>query len=420
MLIVALVVAYVGHAFGHTSDGFLPLQFTGYHAPFGTDETETYTEVCASNGFAYLGSLTSGVAIIDISDPTALATTAVFGADLGQAFVDIQVVDKVGYFSSDGEGTYLVDVASPSNPILLSQISSAENGHASVTNALVSQDRIFQVSENSSQISVFDVSNPSAPSFIMRIETNDSVGLYDLSAQDGRLYVAGLGGVTGEGAAYIYDITNLSSGSATLLGQIATGPNTASVAANMDHSQLIVSRRQAGGTLAAWDISDPATALEIETINASDLDVNAWSAGEIIVLDSTAYVAWHQAGVQVIDLDLLQQSSTIFRIGAFGTSTASPLDGFVGNTSVFPLGHNQVLLSDSRWGIYLVDATNVVPSDESILGDVNQDGAVNFLDINPFIGLLLSGGFLEEADLNQDGSVNFLDINPFVAFLSAS
>ncbi len=53
-----------------------------------------------------------------------------------------------------------------------------------------------------------------------------------------------------------------------------------------------------------------------------------------------------------------------------------------------------------------------------ILGDVNMDGAVNLLDISPFIDLISSGGFQPEADINQDGQVNLLDIGPFVTILS--
>ena len=55
-----------------------------------------------------------------------------------------------------------------------------------------------------------------------------------------------------------------------------------------------------------------------------------------------------------------------------------------------------------------------------ILGDVNRDGAVNFLDISPFIAALSSvGEFREEADINEDGMVNFLDISPFITLLTA-
>lgn len=54
-----------------------------------------------------------------------------------------------------------------------------------------------------------------------------------------------------------------------------------------------------------------------------------------------------------------------------------------------------------------------------LLGDVNRDGVVDFLDISPFISVLSSGGFQLEADVNQDGLVNFLDISPFIAILSS-
>ena len=53
-----------------------------------------------------------------------------------------------------------------------------------------------------------------------------------------------------------------------------------------------------------------------------------------------------------------------------------------------------------------------------VLGDVNLDGEVNFLDISPMIGLLTSGEYQIEADINRNGSVNFLDISPFIGLLT--
>jgi len=47
------------------------------------------------------------------------------------------------------------------------------------------------------------------------------------------------------------------------------------------------------------------------------------------------------------------------------------------------------------------------------LGDVNQDGNVDFLDISPFITALSTGAFSCEADIDQNGTVDFLDISPF-------
>ena len=53
-----------------------------------------------------------------------------------------------------------------------------------------------------------------------------------------------------------------------------------------------------------------------------------------------------------------------------------------------------------------------------LLGDVNLDGAVDLLDVAPFIDLISSGEFQFEADLNGAGFVNLLDVAPFVDLLS--
>ena len=56
----------------------------------------------------------------------------------------------------------------------------------------------------------------------------------------------------------------------------------------------------------------------------------------------------------------------------------------------------------------------------TVLGDCNFDGEVTFLDITPFVAILQSGTFLEQADVDQDGAVTFSDIAPFIAVLSGS
>ena len=53
-----------------------------------------------------------------------------------------------------------------------------------------------------------------------------------------------------------------------------------------------------------------------------------------------------------------------------------------------------------------------------LLGDVNTDGNVDLLDVDPFVAIVTAGGFQCEADINKDGSVNLLDVNPFVDLLT--
>ena len=54
-----------------------------------------------------------------------------------------------------------------------------------------------------------------------------------------------------------------------------------------------------------------------------------------------------------------------------------------------------------------------------LLGDVDLSGFVDFADISPFIALLSSQTFQEEADLDESGVVDFADIAPFIMALSA-
>ena len=58
------------------------------------------------------------------------------------------------------------------------------------------------------------------------------------------------------------------------------------------------------------------------------------------------------------------------------------------------------------------------PTDVLLLGDVNLDGVVDFLDIPSFIGAITGGGFQIEADINKDGAVDFLDIPLFTDLLT--
>ena len=53
-----------------------------------------------------------------------------------------------------------------------------------------------------------------------------------------------------------------------------------------------------------------------------------------------------------------------------------------------------------------------------LIGDLNGDGMINLLDVQPFIDALVSGSLVCEADINQDGMVDLLDVQPFVNLLA--
>ena len=55
--------------------------------------------------------------------------------------------------------------------------------------------------------------------------------------------------------------------------------------------------------------------------------------------------------------------------------------------------------------------------EEFVLGDVNCDGEVNLLDVDPFISAISNGVLDPKADMNSDGADNLLDVAPFVDVL---
>ena len=56
--------------------------------------------------------------------------------------------------------------------------------------------------------------------------------------------------------------------------------------------------------------------------------------------------------------------------------------------------------------------------DPVVVGDLNGDGFVDLLDVQPFVDALASGVFNESADINEDGFVDLLDVQPFVSLLA--
>ena len=99
-----------------------------------------------------------------------------------------------------------------------------------------------------------------------------------------------------------------------------------------------------------------------------------------------------------------------FEIVGNGTSE---LSFTLGSLGIFQFPDNDL---DPLFG----NATITIDVPQVLLGDVNQDGVVDFLDIAPFVAVLSAQSFQIEADLNQDGLVSFFDIQLFIDALGGN
>lgn len=112
------------------------------------------------------------------------------------------------------------------------------------------------------------------------------------------------------------------------------------------------------------------------------------------------------------------RTGVALRAQLFAPSASQPINDGPGTYKFF-IDNLEVTVNSSNpeASITLPDGT-VIGS--LLLGDVNLDGQVNALDIDPFVTLLTEGGFQGEADINSDSLVNALDIDPFVGILTGA
>jgi hypothetical protein len=121
-----------------------------------------------------------------------------------------------------------------------------------------------------------------------------------------------------------------------------------------------------------------------------------------------------RAAADTIGTGFLAQGNHSIRLVYYEGEHSSTVEVFAaeGEKAAFDddfrlIGHQATGLGDFD-GLQLVDGG-------VLLGDVNLDGVVNGLDVDPFVDVLLSGPYQSEADMNEDQVVNGLDVDPFVA-----
>ena len=108
----------------------------------------------------------------------------------------------------------------------------------------------------------------------------------------------------------------------------------------------------------------------------------------------------------------------------FTVLSSNSLSGFFSNVT-----SGERLFTSDGTGSFLVhygpfsafDSNSIVltqfQNNRFLLGDLNGDGVVDLLDVQPFVDLITSGVYQIVADINSDGSVDLLDIQPFVELL---
>lgn len=366
--------------------------------PYGA--YQSYAGVWGDGNYAYIGSeRRNGVLIYDITNPNTPVLASYYAPSNSLDMEDIKVANGVGFFADNmGSGLHIVDVSTPTNPLLLSQITSANGGYDNTHKVAVWQNFVF-IPQNLTApalIKVFDVSNPAVPVLKTTITATDPQWINDMDIQDNgagsvRLYTAGWGGKCD-----IWDITNLATQPPVLLGSFSAGIDGSSASATADGNYLAYSRKTTDGTseVKIYNISDPANVTVASTLTMTAVGIDAVAPHDPKIMGNLLYVSWFQAGTLIFDIT--NPNSPVL-VGSYdtwpGAVNATQLDG---NWGVYPyLGQDRVLLSDRNTGLYIIDATGVNSqaalynfklNPSTLVGGVNSIGTVYLVGVAPAEG----------------------------------
>ncbi len=325
------------------------IKLLGHLDPFDGDNR--YADIWGEGNFAYIGSFNgNGVMIFDISVPTAPRLVGHYNPTEGGRFQDVMVINGIGYFSSENRGgVHIVDVRNPANPVLLSQVTAEKNGFVNVHELFVADGILYEADSRTTAVKVFDVRDPRNPVFVRDIQTTDTRFIHAIVCINGRLFTSGWSGKTD-----IYDVRNVLTAPPPLLGSFDSGTSSHVSWPSNDGNLLASARETVNGDVRLFDISDPANPVQLSTISAQSLGLDAFSAHNPYIVGNLLIVSWYQAGVVVLDISDPRQPRLLGNYDTYSGTT----NGFDGCWGVYPfLGLDRVLLSDLDGGLFVVDAT---------------------------------------------------------------
>ena len=393
----------------------------------GVDSISKFADIYADGNIAVQGSFNCrGAFIYDVSNPDAPILSAWYNPGGNQQFLEAIVVGNRGYFGSgNGGGVHIVDLSVPSNPKLLGVVNSTNgNGFNAIHEMVVHGDYLIENYNGLSNkiIKVINVSNPAAPVFIRDITPTEASWVHAMHVRGNRMFTSGWGNSTTRGRTEIYDITNIGTQQPILLGfiedatSITAGNNMHSSWSSEDGNYLYSCREILNGTgdVRVYDIRNPAQPLLVNRITMNDLNINAVTPHNPVVMGNYLYVSWYQAGVQVFDIsnpvnpvrvgqydtyqaqyapteaekqELLESEPWDLVCGSSARQNSLP-QTYDGNWAVFPfLGQKKVLAGDLKEGLLILDASNVSAPSKNQVSDFDGDGKTDLSVYTPNTGL---------------------------------
>ncbi|HIG66624.1 MAG TPA: hypothetical protein EYQ44_02155 [Porticoccaceae bacterium] len=273
-------------------------------------------EVAVSSDYAYVADYASGLAIIDVSDPTNPGMP-VYMDTTGEAR-GVAVRGNYAYVADGPSGLHIIDVSDPSSPSLLSTFDT--NGYASDVTLSADGAKAY-VADGSSGLHIVSVSDSANPSSWGLFNTGGEALGIALSSDSSKAYVA-----NGESGILIVDVSDASN--LNSIGSLEFANNVASgVALSADGATAYLANGPTG--LQIIDVSYAFTPVLLGSLDTagSAVDVVLAADGEM------AYIADSDSGLQIIDIEsssnpkLLGSFRVNFEIPSSASGVALSTDG---------------------------------------------------------------------------------------------
>jgi hypothetical protein len=389
-----------------------------------------FADIFGEGNIAVQGSYNCrGAFIYDISNPDAPVLASWYNPGNNQQFLEAIVFNGRGYFGSgNGGGVHIVDLSNPYNPQLLGVVNSSNaNAFNSIHEIVVfEQNGRTYLIENYNSISftkilkIIDVTNPANPTFVRDINPTEVQWVHAVHIRGNRLYTSGWGNSSTRGRTEIYDISNIATQAPTLLGYIEDPSSSVTNGNNMHSSwtsedgkylyscrEVTDSNGPSPGDVRVYNIENPSQPLLVKRITMSDLNLNAVTPHNPVVMGNLLFVSWYQAGLQVFDIT---NPANPKRVGQYDTYTpafmpsesesllSEPWDlicaspnlqnslptTYDGNWAVYPfLGYDKVLVGDLKEGLLILDVTGIFAPSKNLVSDFDGDRKTDFSVFNP-------------------------------------
>jgi hypothetical protein len=392
--------------------------------PSGSSTSFKFSDIYADGNIAVQGSYSCrGVFIYDLTNPDAPSLAAHYNPGNEIQFLEAIVVGNRGYFGSgNGFGVHIVDLTDPLNPQLLGKVDSS-NGNAfdRIHEMVIEGDLLYENYNGFSTklIKVINISDPKNPVYIRDINPTEVRWVHAMHIRGNRMFTSGWGNSSSRGRTEIFDISNIESNAPTLLGFIedstgvTSGNNMHSAWSSEDGNYLYSARETTNGTgdIRVYNVTDPSTPVLVNSIKMNDLEINAVTPHNPVVMGNYLYVAWYQAGVQIFELTDPANPKKVAEYDTFpdvfapeavektildesfevvcGSESLQNLlpTTYGGNWAVFPfLGQDKVLAGDMLNGLFVLDVSEVLAAPDNRVSDFDGDGKTDFSKFTPETG----------------------------------